>query len=131
MYLPPFPRFTAAILLAGTAMGLSACAETLRPAAGASVIGDAAIASVAGVQVSTMTPDFPGIVDIERAVTPMRIKVTNQGTTAVRIRYADFALKDAAGRSYAALPLYKIDSSVQTAARAQRRAGSRASDAPR
>lgn len=131
MYLPPFPSFTAAILLAGTAMGLSACAETLRPAAGASVIGDAAIGSAAGVQIATMAPDFPGIVDIARAVTPMKIEVTNQGTTAVRIRYADFALKDAAGRSYAELSLYKIDSSLQTAARVQRRAGSRASDAPK
>ena len=108
-------RTAALLLLAGTALALSACADTLRPAADAiPAAGGGATASAADVSIVTMTPDFPGIVDIESAVTPMKVRITNNGSTPVRIRYADFKLADPSGGTYAALPLYKIDSTVTT-----------------
>jgi hypothetical protein len=104
-----------ALILACGALTLSACADQLRPAPGATLAGHGgATSSAAGVTVVTMTPDFPGIVDIESAVTPIKVKITNKGTTPVRIRYADFKLSAPDGTAYAALPLYKIDSSVTT-----------------
>lgn len=104
------------LLLAGGALALSGCAATLQPGQGAELVGKgSATASAANVSIVTMTPDFPGMVDIEDAVTPMKIRLVNHGTQPVRIRYADFKLVDAGGGSYAALPLYKIDSSVETA----------------
>ncbi len=107
-------RNAAFALLAGTALALSACADNLRPAADAIPAGkDGATANAAGVDIVTMTPDFPGMVDIQGAVTPMKIKITNNGNTPVRVRYADFKLTDPDGKSYAALPLYKIDSTVE------------------
>lgn len=108
-------RTTTLALLAGSALALSACAGQLRPAPGATLAPDGgAVSSAAGVDIVTMTPDFPGIVDIESAVTPMKVNITNNGNQPVRIRYADFKLTAPDGSSYAALPLYKIDSSVST-----------------
>lgn len=109
-------RTTSMLLLAGSALALSACAGQLHPAPGATPAPHGgATSSAAGVNIVTMTPDFPGIVDIESAVTPIKVKITNNGSQAVRVRYADFKLDAADGTSYAALPLYKIDSSVATA----------------
>lgn len=103
-------------LATSCALALSACAGQLRPAPGATLAPNGgAVSSAAGVDIVTMTPTFPGIVNIEGAVTPMKVQITNEGNQPVRIRYADFKLQAADGTSYAALPLYKIDSSVSTA----------------
>lgn len=94
---------------------LSGCAPTLQPAAGADLApGGGAVASAGGVQMVTMTPDFPGIVDIESAVTPVKVNITNNGRNTVLIRYSDFKLVGEDGTAYPALPLYKIDTSVST-----------------
>lgn len=108
-------KTTTILLLAASAFGLSACAGQLHPAPGATLAPHGgATSSAAGVNIVTMTPNFPGIVDIESAVTPIKVKITNNGSKPVRIRYADFKLDATDGTSYAALPLYKIDSSATT-----------------
>ena len=94
---------------------LGGCAGTLKPAANADPApGGGATASAGGVQFVTMTPDFPGMVNIESAVTPVKVNITNHGTSTVLVRYSDFKLVAADGTVYPALPLYKIDTSVTT-----------------
>ncbi len=104
-----------ALLIAAAPMALlPGCATTtLQPAADASrAPGGGAVASTAGVEIVTMTPDFPGIVDIEGAVTPVKVRITNEGPNPVLIRYGDFMLTGADGTTYDALPLRRIDTTV-------------------
>ena len=111
MTISPF-RATLTMLLSAAAPValLGGCAATLKPAPGANPApGGGATASAGGVEMVTMTPDFPGIVDIEGVVTPVKVAITNTGNSTVLIRYSDFKLVGADGTVYPALPLYKID----------------------
>lgn len=111
----PTRAVTALLLAVAPAAMLGGCAATLQPAAEANQVpGGGATASAAGVDFVTMTPDFPGYVDIESAVTPVKVQITNTGSTAIRIRYDDFKLVGADGTTYPALPLYDIDTTVST-----------------
>ncbi len=76
--------------------------------------GGGATATAGDVTIVTMTPDFPGMVDIESAVTPVRVRITNNSKSTVLVRYDGFTLVSADGTTYPALPLYKIDGSVNT-----------------
>lgn len=106
---------TTLLFAAAPAALLAGCAATLKPAPDAMAApGGGATASAAGVQMVTMTPDFPGIVDIESAVTPVKVNITNNGTSTLLIRYSEFKLVGADGTVYPALPLYKIDKTVTT-----------------
>lgn len=104
---------TAVLLASASAVMLSGCAATLKPAANATpAAGGGAQATAGGVQIVTMTPDFPGIVNIESAVTPVKVNITNNGQSTVLIRYSDFKLVSADGKTYPALPLRKIDATA-------------------
>lgn len=101
---------TAVLLATAPAVVISGCTASLKPAANAMpASGGGAQATAGGVQIVTMTPDFPGIVNIESAVTPVKVNITNNGKNTVLIRYADFKLVAADGKTYPALPLRKID----------------------
>jgi len=109
----PALRNTLAAVLVATAPALGGCSATLKPAPDAiPATGGGATASTGGVQIVTMTPDFPGIVDIQTAVTPVKVSITNHGTSTVLIRYSDFKLVGADGSVYPALPLRKIDATA-------------------
>ncbi len=105
-----------ALLVAVAPLPLVAgCAETLRPAADATPAPrGGATATAAGVTIVTMTPEFPGIAEIEAAVTPVRVKITNNSNSTVLVRYDGFTLVSADGTTYPALPLYKIDTTAPT-----------------
>ncbi|UZK66295.1 hypothetical protein [Sphingomonas sp. M1-B02] len=101
------------LLVTAPAAVLASCTATLEPAADAlPAAGGGATASAGGVQIVTMTPDFPGVVDIENAVTPVKVDITNHGSSTVLIRYSDFKLVGADGTVYPALPLRKIDATA-------------------
>lgn len=106
-----------AVLLIGAPLALLAgCAATLEPTADAiPAAGGGAVVSTGGVDIVTMTPDFPGIVDIKAAVTPVKVSITNRGPETVLIRYGDFKLVGADGSVYPALPLRKIDATATVA----------------
>ncbi len=116
MTISTFRKTMMTLLIAAAPVALiSGCAATLKPAADATPApGGGATASTGGVNIVTMTPDFPGIIDIESAVTPVKVNITNTGSSTVLIRYSDFKLVGADGTVYQALPLYKIDTSVTT-----------------
>ena len=112
--LPRKPVITLLVAVAPLSL-LTACAATLRPAADATPAPNGgATATAGGVTIVTMTPDFPGSVDIESAVTPVRVRITNNSKATVLVRYDGFTLVSADGTVYPALPLYKIDASVTT-----------------
>jgi hypothetical protein len=116
MTFPAFPRIGAAALtLAAPIALLGGCATALRPAAIAErAPGGGATASLAGVQIVTADADFPGMANIASAVTPVRVSITNNGSSTLLIRHSDFAFVAADGTSYPALPLHAIDTSVAT-----------------
>ena len=115
MTFPTIRKTLTTLLIAAVPGPLLGCAGTLKPAANADPApGGGATASAGGIQIVTMTPDFPGVVNIASAVTPVKVDITNHGTNTVLIRYSDFKLVAADGAVYPALPLYKIDTSVTT-----------------
>ncbi len=116
MIVPTLRKTWLTLLIATAPVALlGGCAATLKPAADANLTpGGGATASAGGLDVVTMTPDFPGIVDIESAVTPVKVNITNNGKETLLIRYSEFKLVAADGTTYQALPLYKIDTSVTT-----------------
>lgn len=113
-------RLTITAAAAGLLAGCQAGAD-LEPAASAATAGvegeAAAVANISGVQVTALAPAFPGSVEISRAVTPMKVRIDNNGPVPVRLRYDAFSLVGADGTTYRALPLYRIDKTVQEAVR--------------
>lgn len=104
--------FPAAILMVLATMG---CATGLEPAPAADRVAgleDAAQATVQGVRVVAQAAPWPGPVDIDREVTPLKVRVDNIGPTPLRVRYNEFALVAPDGTSFAALPLARIEGEV-------------------
>jgi len=95
---------------------LSACATTsLSPGPGAATVpGEAntVINRIDGVSVAVETNAWQGSRAVMSAVEPIRITITNQGSSPIRLRYGDFALVDHNGRRYAALPPYRVEGSL-------------------
>lgn len=113
------------LVVIGAALILGACARTpqLTPAPGAEIVqlnGTAATASSAGVTVTAEASGWPGPVDIEDVVTPMRVTIENGSERAIRIRYSEFALVSEQGRRYAALPPYGVKGTVREPLMARR-----------
>jgi hypothetical protein len=113
------------LVVAGAALILGACAgkTELGPAPDAEIVrhdGVAATASSAGVMVTAEAAGWPGPVDIDDVVTPMRVTIENGSERAIRIRYSEFALVAESGRRYAALPSYGVNGTVNEPLMARR-----------
>jgi len=109
---PALPVTAVALVL------LQACAQSpvLAPAPGANVVevdGTYATAQTEGVTVTAEASGWPGRIDIENVVTPMKVTVVNDSDRALRVRYSDFGLVSASGKRYAALPPYGVKGSVR------------------
>ena len=76
-------------------------------------VDNAAIASGGGVQVIAQTSKWPGDTDITGHVTPMRIKLSNNTSAPVLIRYEDFKLVAKDGTTYVAIPPRQIQGVVR------------------
>lgn len=116
-------RKNAALLAGAAAMafGLSGCATAeLEPApqanAAPSVAPSAARATEAGVMVTALPQDtWTGPFRITEEVTPMKVRIQNNGTRPLLVGYDRFALIGMAGKRYRAIPLYQMDASVPAA----------------
>jgi hypothetical protein len=89
-----------------TALGAAGCAErtVLMPAPGSPAVE---VAGINGVRVTIDNGDLDGIRDVETAVTPLKVTLTNDSTHAVTFRYDQVYLTGAAGKRYGALPPYE------------------------
>ncbi|MGD8339938.1 MAG: hypothetical protein PVH89_04100 [Gammaproteobacteria bacterium] len=65
-----------------------------------------------GVSVTVETNAWRGSRRVTAAVEPIRVTISNQGSSPIRLRYGDFALVDENGRRYAALPPYQVDGTL-------------------
>jgi hypothetical protein len=104
------------ILAVGLAMAPTGCVTSpeLTPAPAASTLGDdTAVTRVEGVRVTAESDAWEGGAPITREVTPVKVTIENDHGRAVRIRYSDFALVSPKGSRYAALPLYRIEGTVE------------------
>ncbi|MBW3566486.1 MAG: hypothetical protein KY410_00775, partial [Proteobacteria bacterium] len=73
---------------------------------------DTAPDRVKGVQVLTQTDPWPGEVPIGEVVTPVLVRIDNDGRIPIDVRYRDLSLLGPDGKRYRAVPPYRIDSSV-------------------
>jgi hypothetical protein len=109
---------TAAASLIAVAIALGGCAAQLRPAPEALVLpgpGQAAIAETAGVRIVASAEAWRGDPEsLDRIVTPMLVRVENDGAVAVQVRYEDFALVAEDGRRFAAIPPFNVRGVVST-----------------
>ena len=98
-------------------VGLAACAPSagLAPAPGAMPAPDGGVmAGSAGVRLDARPNAWRGIpANLTQQLTPLLVTITNDGTGPVRIRYSDFMLDAAAGKSYRALPPFNIHETVE------------------
>ena len=106
----------AILLLAGLA-ALTACQSTtdLKPAPGADAVpglDEAARDVVQDVEVVAQTTAWPGLQDIGKQVTPVRVMITNRSGQPLRVRYQEFALIGPEGERYSALPPWQMQGSV-------------------
>lgn len=111
-------RYTPVATLALTAM-IAGCAineaANLEPAATAEPVSgmeDAARTSVKGVRVLTQAAPWPGETPIENEVTPIRVRIENDGRIPIDVRYRDLTLLGPEGNRYNALPPYRIGGTV-------------------
>jgi hypothetical protein len=80
-----------------------------QPAAGSG----GAMAEVAGVKMSAWPDRWQGNpAELENEVTPVLVRVENQGSEAVTIRYQNFEFLNPAGTNFEAIPPYNISESV-------------------
>jgi hypothetical protein len=97
-------------------MAVTGCATTtLTPAPSAATIPgepNTVIDRVDGVSVTIESNAWNGSRGVLSAVEPIRVTISNQGSTPIRLRYSDFALVDPTGRRYAALPPYRVEGSL-------------------
>jgi len=95
---------------------LVGCAGTLAPAPEARRVpslGDAAIAEDAGVEVIAAANAWRGFPpDLDGAVTPLLVTLTNGSERHLELRYEYFSLVARGGVTYAALPPFQIDDIV-------------------
>ena len=103
-------------LMALCVAALSACATTtLSPAPGDETSTgepDTAIDRIDGISVTIETNAWAGDRAVDAAVEPIRITISNQGNSPIRLRYEDFALVDPTGRRYAALPPFRVEGTL-------------------
>ena len=92
------------------------CTTSLRLGPTATAIegrGIGAVASHEGVEVEARVEAWAWEpVRLDRTVTPVLVKIRNASERPIRVRYKDFALRDTAGRAFAALPPFDIDADV-------------------
>lgn len=101
------------------------CVETsvLEPAPEAQIVPDGGMtarAEAGGVSVLAEAGAWQGDIDIEDAVTALRVTISNDSGRLVRIRYSDIGLITESGRRYAALPPYDIEGSITAPVLARR-----------
>lgn len=105
-------------LITTLAVALVGCATQLRPAPEAVMLpgpGQAAVAEAAGVRIVASADAWRGDPEsLERVVTPMLVRVENDGAVAVQVRYEDFALVAADGRRFVAIPPFNVRGVVST-----------------
>jgi hypothetical protein len=112
----PIPVLSTIILTIGLATGLTGCVTSpeLTPAPTASTLGgETAVTQVEGVRVTAESDAWEAGAPISRQVTPVKVTIENDHGRAIRIRYSDFALVSPTGSRYAALPLYRIEGTVE------------------
>lgn len=106
-----------------TCAAIAGCAgsPTLQPAPDAAVIdskGMTATDSAEGVTLTARYGAWNGDVNIESAITTLRVTIENNSPHKLRIRYSDFALVTDRNARYAALPPYDVTGSVSAPAMA-------------
>jgi hypothetical protein len=100
-------------VLVVVAVGLSACATTLKPAPGAPVVegslGRGAIAEGAGVRLIAWAGAWRASPrSLEAVVTPVLVSVENRSQVPLRLRHSDFALVGPAGQTFAARSPFEV-----------------------
>ena len=102
-----------------TLAALAGCrTTTLQPAADADTVANlegAAESSMSGVAITVQSEPWPESAPIEQAVTPLRVRIDNNGESPLRIAYGELALVMSSGAVSSALPLYQIDAEVEEA----------------
>lgn len=95
-------------------VALSACttATQIEPAPAAATIDGQAVEVVDGVRIVAEAGEWPGNVNIEEEVTPMRVTITNNSNRPIAIRYGEFALVSADGERYNAIPPFRVEGTV-------------------
>ena len=65
-----------------------------------------------GITILVHAEKWPGPVDISQEVTPLRVRINNNGGTPLRVRYNEFNLIGSGSESYSALPLELIEGEI-------------------
>jgi hypothetical protein len=108
-------------LILALAVVLAGCVTQLRPAPGAVVLpgpGRAAIAEDGGVRIVASADAWRGDPEsLGQVVTPMLVRIENNGDAAVQVRYEHFALIADDGRRFGAIPPFDIRGVVSSIAR--------------
>ncbi|MFO7654593.1 MAG: hypothetical protein R6X25_12350 [Candidatus Krumholzibacteriia bacterium] len=96
--------------LVAAAGGCAGRAE-LEPAPSAETMagGAGAVDRVAGIHVSAVPAEWPGPVDIAEEVTPLRLRIENDGSAPLLVRYENFALIAPGGERSSALPPFEVE----------------------
>jgi len=103
-------------LAAGVLLGCSSTEQTLRPAQDARLVAgmdNAAFAASDGVQIIAQTSAWPGNAPITAKVTPVHVKITNDGALPIRVQYQDFALVASDDKRFVAIPPLQTEGVVR------------------
>lgn len=76
-------------------------------------LSEAAVDRVEGVRMVAQSQAWPGVTEIKREVTPLRVEIENSSQVPLRIRYDRFTLVGPQGQRYSALPPYGVEGSVE------------------
>lgn len=104
-------------LMAGAGL-LAGCATDLQPAPralAAAGLEDAAYSTVNDVRIVAQASEWPGSEPIKQQVTPLRVVIENNSDKPLRVAYNEFTLVTQEGETYSALPLYRIEGTVEEA----------------
>ncbi len=74
--------------------------------------GEPIVNEVAGVTVRATVDDWGGDPEVFEHITPVRLEIDNKSGSKLRISFEDLELQAANGKTYPALPLYRIGGSV-------------------
>lgn len=96
---------------------LGACSQPeLSPAPAANAVpglGQGAVATEAGVRVEARTDAWSARPEnLETEVTPILVRITNQSSMPLRLRYNEFHLVGPGGQSFAAIPPFSLEGEV-------------------
>lgn len=108
----PIATLVMVATIAGCAVNETANLEPAAKAEPVSGMEDAARTSVNGVSVLTQAAPWPGEKPIENEVTPIRVRIENNGRIPIDVRYRDLTLLGPEGNRYNALPPYRIGGTV-------------------